>query len=354
MVRLFHKSEKRPASAPGTLHFIGRRKVDNVRLTLIDYDQDHLDERDLAGVEECLPFRDLASTSWINLYGLHDVEVLKRIGDHYGLHPLVQEDILNTSQRPKLEDFGGYLFLTCSMVRWDAAANGVEYEQISLVILRGVVLTFQERPGDVFGEVRERLRRGRGRIRGAGAGYLGYALLDAIVDHHFSVLEHLGEAIDALEDELLLTPDITHLQRVHALKREMLMLRRSVWPLREMVSGLLRAESDLIGEETEPFLRDVHDHVIQVADAVETFRDMLSGLQDLYLSSVSNRLNDVMKVLTIFASIFVPLTFVAGIYGMNFEHMPELAWKWGYPFFWCIAIGIGGGLVLFFRRKGWL
>jgi magnesium transporter len=351
---LFKKSGKKVAAAPGTMHFVGEQKVDEVKISLIDYDPDKIEERELANVAECLPFRDTPSTSWINVYGLHDIEALRSIGDHFGLHPLVQEDIVNTHQRPKLEDFGNYLFIVARMIRYDPDDGRVESEQVSIVVGRGVILSFQERPGDVFEGVRERLRQGRGRIRGGGAGYLAYALLDAIVDHYFGVLETLGEVIENLERELLATPEESHLNQIHELKREMLFMRRSTWPLREVVGGLLRGESPHIAETAEPFVRDVYDHVIQVADGIDTFREMLSGLQDLYLSSASNRMNDVMKVLTIFASIFVPLTFVAGIYGMNFEHMPELGWKWSYAVFWAAVLIVGGAMVAFFRRKGWL
>ena len=354
MSRLYRKSEKAAASAPGTMEFVGEKKVDDVSISLIDFDAETLEEREVLDVAECLKFRDTPTTSWINVYGLHDVEVLQKIGDHFGLHPLVQEDIVNSHQRPKLEDFGDYLFMVARMVRYDPSKHRVDSEQISLVIGNGVVLSFQERPGDVFEGVRERIRAGRGRIRAGGAGYLGYALLDAIVDHYFFVLEHAGEAIESLEAEMLDDSNTRHLNRIHDLKREMLFLRRSVWPLREVVTALIRDESPMIAKTAGPFLRDVYDHISQVTDSIDTYRELLSGLQDLYMSNVSNRMNDVMKVLTIFASIFVPLTFVAGIYGMNFEHMPELGWKWSYAVFWGAAIAIVGSMLVFFRRKGWL
>lgn len=353
MVQLFHRVQKPPAQAPGTVAFVGEQKVDDVSIKLIDYDKEQFDERPIEDFHDCFPCRETGSVSWINVNGLHDTDLMHEFGAHFGLHPLVLEDIVSTHQRPKMEDFGDYLYIVLRMLSFDADRNGLVSEQISLVIGSNFLLTFQERPGDVLEPVRERLRRGKGRIRTAGPGYLGYALLDAVVDHYFHVLEGFGEAIEALEEELLGDPPQDALARIHGLKREMVLLRRAVWPLREVVGAIEREETALIGDEVAPFLRDLRDHVVQVADTIDSFRDILSGLQDLHLSSISNRMNDVMKVLTIFASIFVPLTFVAGIYGMNFEFMPELHWRWSYPIFWCVILSIVCGMLVFFRRRKW-
>jgi len=354
VVRLFHRVQKPPAQAPGTIAFVGEQKVDEVSIKLVDYDAEQLDERTIADFHDCFPYRETESVSWINVNGLHDVDLMHELGGHFGLHPLVLEDIAHTHERPKMEDFGDYLYIVLRMLSFDAERRDLVSEQISLVIGPNYLLTFQERPGDVLEPVSERLRRGKGRIRTAGPAYLGYALMDAVVDHYFKVLEKYGDAIETLEEELLRDPPQDALARIHHLKREIVLLRRAVWPLREVVAGLERDDVALMGDAVAPFLRDVRDHVVQVIDAIDSFRDILSGLQDLYLSTISNRMNDVMKVLTIFASIFVPLTFFAGIYGMNFEVMPELRWRWSYPIFWVVILALVSTMLVFFRRRKWL
>jgi len=292
--------------------------------------------------------------TWINVDGIHQVEILERLGEYFGLHPLVVEDILNTDQRPKVEDFGDYIFIVLKMFYYDDSADEIVTEQISLTLGPTLVISFQEREGDVFNPIRERIRSEKGRIRKMGADYLAYVLVDSIVDSYFIILEKLGEKIEDLEEELVTDPRPETLQTIHNLKREMIFLRKSVWPLREVVSGLERGESPLIQESTGIYLRDVYDHTIQVIDTVETIRDMLSGMLDIYLSSVSNRMNEVMKVLTIIATIFIPLTLIAGIYGMNFRYMPELEWPWAYPMLWLIMLAIGVLMLIYFRRKRWL
>jgi magnesium transporter len=281
--------------------------------------------------------------------------VLEQLGERFGLHPLVVEDILNTDQRPKLEDYGEYLFIVLkSHYHSDGESGDAEIEQISLVLGPNYVLSFQERAGDEFEPVRERIRSNKGRVRRQGADYLAYSLIDLIADTYFLVLERLGERMETLEEELVTDPTTETLQAIHKLKREMVFLRKSIWPLREVIGALERGESPLIQDTTGVYLRDVYDHIIQVIDTVETYRDMLSGMLDIYLSSVSNRMNEVMKVLTIIATIFIPLTFVAGVYGMNFKHMPELEWPWAYPLVWLAMIIIAGLMVAYFRRKRWL
>jgi magnesium transporter len=354
MNKLFGKRTRKIAQTPGTVEYLGQKKVEKMTISILHYDESQILEKEDTDLGEALAQRDKPGVSWINVNGLHDTEQLKQLGDHFGLHPLVQEDIVHTHQRPKIEDYGDYLFVVCRMIYYDAEVTEIETEQIALILGPRCVLSFQERPGDVFGPVRERLRTGKGRIRKLGADYLAYALLDAVVDNYFGVLEVLGDQIENLEDALLEHPTAEQLQTIHELKREMITLRRSVWPLREVINGLERSESDMIHSSTHVFLRDVYDHTIQVIDAVESFRDMLSGMQDLYLSSISNKMNEIMKVLTIIATIFVPLTFVAGIYGMNFELIPELKWKWGYLFFWVVCLIIGGWMVRYFRKKRWL
>ncbi len=344
----------KPALPPGTLEFRGPKKTEKVTISIIDFNEDSFQEKTVAEATECLPFRETATTTWINIVGLHDTKTLKTINDYFEIHPLIQEDIVNTHQRPKVEDFDTFLYMVVRMLSATDKPFSIHSEQISLILGPNFVITFQERPGDVFEPVRERLRLGKGRIRSWGADYLLYALLDSVVDHYFLILEKSGELLEDLEEDLLKSPEPTQLKLVHFYKREMILMRRAVWPLREAVGRLERDESTLIQDRIRPFLRDVYDHTIQVADSVDTFRDMLSGLGDLYLSSVSNKMNEVMKVLTIAATIFVPLTFLAGVYGMNFHYLPELSWKWSYPAFWVISITLTIVMVLFFRRRKYL
>ena len=354
MPRLVKKRSKKVGLPPGTLVHIGEKKRERTTITILDYDERHLQEQEIKTVDECLPFKDKPTVTWIDVDGIHEVKILERLGDSFGLHPLVVEDVLNTDQRPKMEDFGDYIFIVLKMLYYNDKNDEIVTEQISLILGPNFVISFQEREGDVFDPIRERIRSEKGRIRKMGADYLAYALVDSIVDNYFIILEKLGEKIEFLEDELVTNPTPETLQAIHDLKREMIFLRKSVWPLREVVSGLERGESPLIQESTGIYLRDVYDHTIQVIDAVETFRDMLSGMLDIYLSSVSNRMNEVMKVLTIIATIFIPLTLIAGIYGMNFRYMPELEWPWAYPMLWLIMLGIGVLMLIYFRRKRWL
>lgn len=347
-----------PGTAPGTLHPIEETGAGPVRITVIDYGPDHLVEKVVERVEELLPYRDAQTTTWINIEGLQDVALLTSLGQHFGVHPLTLEDVLNCGQRPKLEDYGTYHFLVLKSL--SIREGSLELEQISFILGNNYVLTIQEVPGDSFEAVRQRIRRGKGQIRKAGADYLLYALVDALIDEFFPVLERYGEQIEALEDEVILQPSPEVLHRIHAVKRDLLVLRRTAWPERDTINAFSREESHLISGETKVFVRDCYDHIIQVIDIVETYRDLSSGLQEAYLSSISLRMNEIMKVLTIISTIFIPLTFIAGVYGMNFDprvspwNMPELEWYWGYPFSLALMAVVGGALVIFFRRKGWL
>ena len=334
--------------------YTGEKKTGKVRITIIDYDEAQFQEKEAKSVEECFPFNDKSTVTWINIDGLHQVDIVEKIGRHFNLHPLVLEDIVNTGQRPKMEDFVDHIFVVLKMLYYDEKQKEAGAEQVSFVLGSNYVISFQETEGDVFDAIRERIRMARGRIRKMGADYLAYALIDAIVDNYFIILEHIGEKIEDIEDTLVMNPEPETLQAIHNLKREMIFLRKSVWPLREVISRLERWESPLIDKSTDIYLRDVYDHTIQVIDAIETFRDMLSGMLDIYLSSVSNRMNEVMKVLTIIATIFIPLTLIAGIYGMNFRYMPELEHPWGYPVVFLTMSIIGILMVIYFRRKKWL
>ncbi|UCH19544.1 MAG: magnesium/cobalt transporter CorA [Deltaproteobacteria bacterium] len=354
MRKFIKRSSKKAGSAPGTLVFVGEKKAEKVTFTIIDYDADNLQETEVASVDECLAYRDKKSVTWINISGLHDVVIIEKLGEKFNLHPLLMEDIVNTEQRPKLEDYDDYLFVILKMLYSVEGNHVIQHEQISLIVTPSVVISLQEKEGDVFDPVRQRIRKGKGRIRKNGTDYLAYALIDTVVDHYFKVFEEIGEKIEELQEQVLEKPSPELLQSIQNLKREMIFIRKSIWPLREIISGLLRSESALIKEDILPYLRDVYDHTIQVIDTAETFRDMLSGMLDIYLSSLSNKMNEVMKVLTIMATIFIPLTFIAGIYGMNFEFMPELKWHWSYPVLWIILITIFVAMVFWFRRKKWL
>jgi magnesium transporter len=354
MPKLIKKTSKTAGLPPGTLIHIGEKKIEKVKITIIDYNETQFQEKKCDDVTECFSFKDKPTVTWINIDGIHQVEIIEKIGQAFDLHPLLLEDILNTEQRPKIEDFDNYLFIVLKMLYRDEKGNEIKAEQVSLILGPNFVISFQESEGDVFNAIRDRIRNSKGRIRKMGADYLAYSLLDAIVDSYFVVLEKFGEKMEEIEEELVTDPEPETLQDIHILKREMIYIRKSVWPLREVVNALERGESPLITSSTKVYLRDVYDHTIQVIDTVETFRDLLSGMLDLYLSSISNRMNEVMKVLTIIATIFIPLTFIAGLYGMNFINMPELKWYWGYPAAILSMVIVALLMVIYFRRKKWL
>ncbi|HEX7182208.1 MAG TPA: magnesium/cobalt transporter CorA [Thermoanaerobaculia bacterium] len=347
-----------PGTAPGTLRAPEKPRTDRVRLTVIDYDPDHVEEKEVRNVEELAPYCNTPTVTWVNVEGLHDIAMLEALGHMFGLHPLTLEDVVNCGQRPKLEDYGNYHFLVMRSLRM--VDDELETEQISFVLAENFVITFQEIPGDSFEAVRGRIRSGgRGRIRKMGPDYLAYALIDALVDEFFPVLEKYGERLELLEDEVIEKATPQTLGEVHQIKRELLTMRRAAWPEREVINALQREEAHLVQPETRVFLRDCYDHTVQVIDMIETYRDLSAGLLEVYLSSASNRLNEVMKVLTIISTIFIPLNFIAGIYGMNFNpeasplNMPELNWYWGYPAILAVMLSVAVGLVFYFRRRGW-
>ena len=354
MTRFIKHHSRKSGLPPGTIVPVSEDRAQPVTMSVIDYDEAGFEEREVKTLDEVLPFKAKPTVTWLNVDGVHRADIIERIGEIFNIHPLVLEDIVNTGQRPKMEDFGDYIFIVFKMLCHDKDKDEVRAEQVSLILGSNFVLSFQEVEGDVFNPIRERIRQAKGRVRKMRADYLAYALVDAVVDNYFLILERFGERIESMEDELISNPTPEALQTIHNLKRELIFLRKSVWPLRETISGIERAESDLIADTTGIFLRDVYDHTIQVIDTVESFRDMVSGMLDTYLSSVSNRMNEVMKVLTIIATIFIPITFVAGIYGMNFTNIPELQWPWGY----FAALGLMGAIslvmVAYFKRKRWL
>jgi magnesium transporter len=346
-----------PGTAPGTLKPPDWPSSSPSRVTIIDYSPDHLTECQVASFEEILEYRDTPSVTWINIDGLHDVELLRSLGQLFGFHPLTLEDVLNCGQRPKLESYGPYHFMVMKSLR--LRDEELEIEQISFFLSGNYVITLQEIPGDSFEAVRQRIRQGKGLIRRAGPDYLAYALIDALIDEFFPVLEAYGERIEELESDLVLRPSPAYLRTVYRIKRELLVLRRTAWPEREVINALQRDDSQLVRPETQVFLRDAYDHTVQVIDMIETYRDLAAGMLDVYLSSTSNRMNEIMKVLTVISTIFIPLNFIAGVYGMNFDparspwNMPELEWRFGYPVVLSIMASVAVGLVLFFRSKGW-
>jgi magnesium transporter len=355
MPKSISKRSQKAGLPPGTLVHVGEPGAEKPRISVMVYDVMRLEEEYVDHVGGVFPLQDAPVVTWINVDGIHDVDIVEELGARLGLHPLVLEDILNPEQRPKMEDLGDYLYVVLKMVDWDDQRGEITMEQVSVLVGANYVVSLQERPGgDVLDPIRARIREAKGSIRGDGPDYLAYSILDGVVDRYFGVLEGLGEKVEDLEEELVFSPLPETLHELHALKREMIYMRKAVWPLREVVAALERSGSLLIQASTVPYLRDVYDHTVQVMDAVETVRDMLSGMLDIYLSSISNRMNEVMKVLTIFASIFIPLTFIAGVYGMNFDYMPELAWRWGYPAVWLVMLGVGLAMLWYFRKKRWL
>ena len=354
MPRLIKGRSKKINQPPGSMNFVGEKRTDLTSLSIIEYDEKQCLEKQVKTIEDCLPFKDLPTVTWVNVCGLHQTEVIAKMGKYFNLHPLLLEDIVNTDQRPKMDDYGDYLFFVLKMLHYDEKESTINAEQVSFILSTNFVISFQESGGDVFDPIRDRIRNAKGIIRKMGPDYLAYSLIDAIVDNYFIILEKLGDKIEFLEDELVANPRTETLQTIHSLKREIIFLRKSVWPLREVVSRMERGGFSLIRQTTSIYLRDVYDHTIQVIDAIETYRDLLSGMLDIYLSSISNRMNEIMKVLTIIGTIFIPLSFVAGLYGMNFSYMPELGWRWSYPIILTVMLTIGLIMVFYFHRKKWL
>jgi magnesium transporter len=352
--RLVGKPGRKAGSAPGTPVHTGAQRVEHARLHMIRYNRSQIEEKDIERAGECFPTPDPNLVTWLNIDGLHDTALLTELADNAELHPLVLEDVVSIGQRPKEEEYGRQHYIVLRMLELDRAKDQVLSEQISIVVGPNYVLSFQEAPGDVWDPVRERLRTGKGNIRGKGADYLAYALMDAIVDEYFKVVEILSDQLDKVEQDVMDNPDRETIGEIHHLKGELLVMRKAVWPLRDLFNSLIRDESERFSADTKVFLRDLYDHAFQIIDAVETMRDVTSGLIDLYLSSVSNRMNEVMKVLTIIGTVFIPLTFIVGVYGMNFDTFPELHWKYSYPVLWVIMLVVAFVMLRYFKRRHWL
>ena len=350
-----HNPEQKVGLPPGSVVFVGEERTEPIQFRVLEYGPDHLVETDHEGLDEVLKYRDTTPVTWINVSGVHDESVVRTIGDHFHIHPLIQEDIAHTGQRPKLDPQENYLYLVVKMLYFDEERSGeLRAEQVSLLVGERNIISFQEDPGDVFDPVRKRIRNGRGQIRDRGPDYLAYAILDVIVDHYFVVLEELGIRTEEIEDEIMGETPKDIEDDIHDLRRDLIYVRRMTWPMRELMYQLERLDSPLWAETNQPYVRDTYDHVVQVLDLVEALRDTASGLHDLHMTSISNRMNEIMKVLTIIGTIFIPLTFIAGIYGMNFEYMPELGWTWGYPAAWAVMLALAVALLYYFYRREWI
>jgi len=354
MSRVVKRTGKGIGVAPGTLIHVGNKINENVHMTMFEYSEESFQEKTLYQVEEAFALKENPTVKWINVDAIDKVEIIEKIGNEFKLHPLMLEDILNTAQRPKFDDYDDYLYIVLKMLYYNEKSNEITSEQVSFVLVPNYVFSLQEFEGDVFENVRERLRSGKRNIRKTGPDYLVYALIDAIVDSYFAVIEKIADKIDNLEAELIDKPDKDVLKDIHSLKREIIFLRNSIWPLREVINSLIRSDSPLIDENIVLYLRDVYDHTIQIIDTIEIYREILANMQETYISSISNRTNEIMKILTIFSAIFIPLTFLAGVYGMNFRYLPELEWRIGYGLFWIISIAVAFFMLRYFRKKKWL
>lgn len=349
------RKNKIPGLPPGTLTYTGTRKNEKISIEIFDYSTEHLMEKKNCTVEETFIYKEKNSITWINIEGLSDIDAIEKIGKYYEIHPLTLEDILHMEQLPKIEVFEKYIFITLKMLTFNEVTREVESEQVGIIMGKNFVISFQEgKEGDVFDPLRERIRAGKGRIRNYGADYLNYAIIDIIVDNYFIILEKIGEKVEEYEEKLLLNPEENILKNIYELKREIMFLRKIFIPIREITAQMQYSESTFINERTLIFIRDLYDHSLQVIDMVDTYRETVSGLIELYLSSLSNRMNQVMRILTTISTIFIPLTFIVGVYGMNFDFMPELHFRYGYYMIWGVMVAVGVGMYLYFKKKKWM
>lgn len=353
MARFLKSREESDGKSPGSLIFIGDQKMDSAKVRLIDYDSVSLTEKELKDIHSESHLKNTPTVTWLNISGLHDLEMIQNIGKVFDLHPLVLEDLLNTGQRPKVEEFEGYIFIVLKMVHFDKETQTILNEQLSIILGKNFLLTFQEQPREIFAPIRERIKKQKSRLRKTGTDYLAYALMDTVVDNYIFSIENLGEKIEDLEEDVLNNPDTEVMEKINSFKREINYIRKSIRPAKEAIYRISRLDSELIQEQTLPFLTDLEDLASQAAEAIETYRDLLTDQLNLYNSVIANRMNDIMKVLTIFAAIFIPLTFIAGIYGTNFEYLPELKYKYSYFIFWAVMIAVATALIVYFKRKNW-
>lgn len=346
-------SEKAGAS-PGTMVHIGERKIEKTRIRIMDYDEGQIREEEVQQIEACFPFKAEPTITWINIDGLHDIELIGKIGRHFDVHHLVLEDIVHVGIRPKIEQFDSFTFIVFKMLYYVEETDEIVDEQFSIILGQNFVISFQEREGTVFNPLRDRIKSVKNRIRKKGADYLTYALIDTVVDNYFILLEILGDKIEGLDDALLTSVSKETFHTINDMKRKLVALRRAILPLKELINTVEKDAFDLVDERNIIFFKDVHDHTVQILETIDSFRELISGLHDIFLNNVNNRTNEIMKTLTITATIFIPLTFIAGIYGMNFKYIPELEWRWGYFAFWALIVAIVGGMFYYFKRKDWL
>lgn len=354
MAKSLTRSYEKNGLSPGSLIHIGEIFDNETIITLINYDASTLEEKVITQIEDIFPYKELSSTTWINIEGLHDVELIRRIGQKFKIHSLVLEDILHTHQRSKFEDYDNYLFMIVKNLTLGLGEFTIEYEQISILVFENFIFTFKEKPTLLFDPIKLRIQNSKGRIRNFGSDYLAYVVLDTVIDEYFLLQDSLDDVIENIEDELLLNPTTDTLITIQQIRRELIFVRKSISPLRELLAGLQRSDSVLINEKNRRYFADIYDHALRVIETIESYRELVTGMMDIYLSSVNNKMSETMKVLTVFASIFIPLTFIAGVYGMNFDYMPELKVRWAYPALWCFFITITITLITYFKRKKWL
>ena len=354
MARKRKNRVKQAGLAPGSLVHTGEKKTEKVRITVIDYDKTNYQIKHPATISACAPFKETETVSWIQINGLHEVSMIEKIGGHFGLHGLVLEDILHTRQRPKLEDHDQHLFVVLKMLDFNDQNQAIEAEQFSVILGDRYIITFQEGDRDIFAPLRERIKKSHSRFRQMDSDYLLYAIIDFIVDHYFIVLEKLDERIEELQAQVADDPTEQTLHEIYGIKKEMVILRKAFWPVRDLIAELLRSESELIRPAMEIYWKDVYDHILRVIETTDAFRDAIGGMLDVHLTIASNRMNAVMKVLTIIATIFIPLTFIVGVYGMNFRYMPELNYPWAYPVVWAVMAALVLVMLVYFKRKKWL
>jgi len=347
-------ASKKSGLAPGTLVHVGEVHEHEHSIMMMNYNSTKLEKCTINSIEELLPYKTTDSVTWVIIDGLKDIAIVDAIGQHFDIHPLVLEDILNTNQRTKFEEYPDYLYFVIKATSLHKGSFNIEYEQISILVLKNFVFTFMEKPDELFDPIINRLNNEEGHLRNSGSDYLAYVIMDTVVDEYFTLQDAFDELIEFIEDDLLTHPSVETLVTIQKIRRELIFLRKTVSPLRELLAAIRRSESPLFDERTKRYFADIYDHSIRIIEAVESYRELISGMLDIYLSSVSNKMNETMKFLTVFASIFIPLTFIAGVYGMNFEYMPELKWKWSYPILWSVFIGIAVSLLFYFKKKKWL
>lgn len=354
MARFIKSNQQSAGSVPGSLVFIGNQKLNESIIKVMVFDGKELNEFSTDTVDECTQYLTAETVSWVSVYGLHDIDTIKQLGEFFSIHPLVLEDILNTGQRPKFEEYDDYVFLVMKILRFNSESMQVQGDQLSLIIGENYLISFHEQPVDLFLPVRERIRKNRGRIRQCKSDYLAYALLDTVVDNYIICIEEIGSDVEELEEVVLEDPSPDVLGRITTFKREVNFLRKAIRPARELTISLVNCDNEIIRETTIPYLRDLKDLVSHAVEATDNYREMLSDQLGIYNTAIGNRLNEIMKILTIFAAIFIPLTFIAGIYGTNFEHVPELKYKYSYFIFWGIMVTVAILMVRFFKKKGWM